>query len=306
MFAYLLALAPLLAPMVHAPGRRLGAVLAEVPPVPGHLWTSWQLDPVVPLLLALAAILYGRGLRRIWERPDRARSELRGRAVAFYAGLLVLLITLVSPVDRLAAALLSVHMGQYLLLTIVAPPLLVVGQPGAVMPLALPPERVRRVRRWWARAGSAQRAWEVVSEPVGAAVLDTGMLLFWHIPAIYTVALNHRPLYVLEMACFLAPALLIWRLIIRSPGAAPVGHGRVLAVVVATSLLSTLFGLVMYGAADAHWYPVYLGRTDIWGLSARTDQQVGGLILGVVPEISDVITFLVVLASWLAAEERRA
>ena len=281
-------------------------VPADAPPVPGHLWTSWELDPVVFLLLVLAGALYARGLTRVSSREIGDRRELRWRAVSFFGGILVLLIAFLSPLDRLAAALLSAHMGQYLLLTIFAPPLLVAGRPGRFVPVALPPARLRQIRRWWIGAGTAQRAWDAVSQPVPAAVLDSAMLLFWHIPAVYQAALAHRPLYVIELLCFLAPSLLIWRLIIRPPEAPPIGHGRVLAILIATSLLSTLFGLVMYGAAEAHWYPVYLGRTDVWGLSAHTDQALAGLILGVVPEVSDVITFLVVLASWLAAEERRA
>src|SRR3712207_6858828 len=54
------------------------------------------------------------------------------RAVAFASGVAVLLLSLVSPLDTLAHEyLFSAHMAQHLLLTLVVPPLLLLGLPDA-------------------------------------------------------------------------------------------------------------------------------------------------------------------------------
>ena len=41
-------------------------------------------------------------------------------------------------------------------------------------------------------------------------------------------------------------------------------------------------------------------------MTALLDQQIGGIVLGVVPEMFDAIPFLLVVAALLRAEERHA
>ena len=74
-----------------------------------------------PLLgLFVAAGLYALGRRE--------RDSLR-RDACFYAGLLVIVAAIDSPVDTYADRLFWVHMVQHVLLTMVAPPLVLLGRP---------------------------------------------------------------------------------------------------------------------------------------------------------------------------------
>ena len=75
-------------------------------PIPANLWTHWNLDPVI-LLLAVA--LYIRGFVRLWRRRGVARGIHVWQAIAFFTGILLLLVTMISPLDRLTLALLWVH-----------------------------------------------------------------------------------------------------------------------------------------------------------------------------------------------------
>src|SRR5437899_11341322 len=98
-------------------------VIAEsVPPVftSAALLSQWRLDPRVLALGVTAGTLYAIGLRRV----SRGGSPFpRSRPVAFFSGLAVTLLALVSPIDAYADVLFSVHMVQHLLLMLVAPPL---------------------------------------------------------------------------------------------------------------------------------------------------------------------------------------
>ena len=100
-------------------------------PVAAAVLASWALDfKTVCLLLAVAA-LYLRGWLRL--RAELPAKYTPGRLAVFVGGLLAILFALDSPVDAFGGLLLQAHMIQHLLLIMVAPPLLLLGQP--VLPL---------------------------------------------------------------------------------------------------------------------------------------------------------------------------
>src|SRR5580658_8957213 len=100
-------------------------------PVAAAVFASWALDfKTVCLLLAVAA-LYLRGWLRL--RAELPAKYTPGRLAVFVGGLLAVLLALESPVDTFGGLLLQAHMIQHLLLIMVAPPLLLLGQP--VLPL---------------------------------------------------------------------------------------------------------------------------------------------------------------------------
>src|ERR1700752_2941763 len=88
---------------------------------------SWTLDPTLIFLIALILLIYVRGwleLRR--QMPERFNNS---QPVAFYAGLTSIFLAVSSPLDAFANLLLTAHMIQHLLLMMVAPPLLLLGNP---------------------------------------------------------------------------------------------------------------------------------------------------------------------------------
>ena len=75
-------------------------------------------DPIV-LLVAVAGVVYATADQRV--RATRGRPAPRVRRWAFFAGLGVLLIALVGPIDASVETSFSLHMVQHLLLMAVAP-----------------------------------------------------------------------------------------------------------------------------------------------------------------------------------------
>ncbi|MFZ4589343.1 MAG: cytochrome c oxidase assembly protein, partial [Terrimicrobiaceae bacterium] len=88
---------------------------------------SWNLEVGVVFALLVSAFIYLRGWRSV-SRLAPARFPA-WRAACFLGGLLAVFVAVCSPLDAFASWLLSVHMVQHLLLTMVAPPLVLLGAP---------------------------------------------------------------------------------------------------------------------------------------------------------------------------------
>src|ERR1700761_9780560 len=90
--------------------------------------TRWQFAPVVTAFVVVAAGLYLWGVLRV-RRRHPARPWPLHRTALFLGGLAVVVIATQSGIGSYDDVLFYDHMLQHLLLLMVAPPLLVVGQP---------------------------------------------------------------------------------------------------------------------------------------------------------------------------------
>src|SRR5258707_629494 len=172
------------------------------------VFASWTLDlKTVSLLLAVAA-LYFRGWVRL--RAELPRKYTTGRLGAFAAGLLAILLALESPVDVFGGLLLQAHMVQHLLLIMVAPPLLLLGQP--VLPL------LRGLPRWvfkdalgpFLACRELKQLGRAMVHPVVSWFALALAIIFWHLPRFYELALNSQAWHQAEHACFFWSALVFW------------------------------------------------------------------------------------------------
>jgi cytochrome c oxidase assembly factor CtaG len=94
----------------------------------GEAATNWQFAPIVTAFTALAAAAYLWGALRVRRRHPR-RSWPLSRTIPFLLGLLVINLATQSGIGTYDDTLFWDHMIQHLMLIMVAPPLLVVGQP---------------------------------------------------------------------------------------------------------------------------------------------------------------------------------
>lgn len=278
--------------------RAVHVVLA-VPP--SRLWQAWSFDPAVVAGLLVAATLYARGLA-VLRTPTRKLPNTR-QAWSFYAGLGLLVVALVSPLDALAGTLLSAHMGQHLILMVLAPPLLVYGRPGFVLMMGLP----RGVR-----VGLREIEWGLGLRPLIRAsrnpLLVLGFVVVslwaWHLPALYQAAIANPGVHAAEHLTFLVSALAFWRLIIDPAPRRRLSYLAAIPLTFLVMLASAALGVVIT-LSPTLLYPVYRAGASIWGVSALGDQQLAGALMWIPPGIGYLIVILVLARRWVAEVETR-
>jgi putative membrane protein len=274
-----------------------------------HWSPAW---PVLAAWLAVVAV-HLIGLRRL-SRAEAARlsgqagtrtARLGREAAVFHAGLLTVLLALVSPVAYWALIYIWVRAMQDLLLAFIAPSLLVLGAPWLALASGLRPgpgrERdgplaaddapaVAGSRRWWL-------AW-----PLAVVVAFNVAWLGWHVPALFDASARDGAARYAEYACYLGIGVLFWLQLIgsrpSSPALPPLTRLKYLVATVAGDTILGM-GLVFGSAVVYHAY----GGPAHHVLSVVADQQVAGaaLWMGVLPPL--IIVAVALLHTWLEDEE---
>lgn len=234
--------------------RILSALPVAVSPDAG-----WSVEPGPLVLVAALTFLY---VRR-WREIDGSV----GRLTSFLAGVTLILVALVSAVDRLAEQLFFMHMAQHLLLLDLAPILILLG----LTKVLLRPLTRRLVR--------VERAAGPLAHPVFAIVLYVATMALWHVPAMYDAALEHPLVHVLEHVTFgVAGGLYWWHLLSPIRARRRLGGMGPVVYMLATKVLVGLLGILLTFAPET-LYDFYESQPGHWGLSPGTDQAVGGLIM---------------------------
>jgi putative membrane protein len=261
-----------------------------------HVLLQWEFGPpLTPILVAAA--LYWRGM------GERARRGVASVAQArwFAAGLLVLVLALVSPLAAYDDTLFWAHMLQHVLLLTVAPPLLLLGRPGTTSWRAFP----LRLRRTTARAiahsvwcAPARVAVRVVMAPPLALGLFVATMAVWHLPALYDAALSSTGIHYVEHVLFLGTGLVFWSRLIESP---PLWSrltlpARALYATLAMAACSVLAIVLAFAPS-----PVYSGYTAPLpgGISALADQHVAAGIMWVPGSLPFVVAAVLFVYRWL-------
>ena len=201
-------------------------------------------------------------------------------------------LALVSPLDELGDSyLFSAHMVQHLFLTIVGSPLLVLGTPGWLVEPLLRKPVVFRIAR-------------VLTFPALAFVLYNFDFWLWHVPILYNATLENQNIHILEHVTFIVFGVIYWWPVFSPSALLPrlsMG-GQVLY------LFLSGMPTVALGAGLTFFPPLYapyLAAPRIWGLSAATDQQLGGLIMWVPGNIVYILIASVLFIRWMQRQEAK-
>ncbi|HVF14933.1 MAG TPA: cytochrome c oxidase assembly protein [Acidimicrobiales bacterium] len=269
------------------------------PELPGVLGT-WSFEPLTVAVLASVGVAYGWGCR-VARRLSPRHPVPRGQRSAFAGGLVVVSVALLSPVDTYADVLLSVHMAQHVLLTLVAAPLLLLGHPGTLALRVVSPQRRRR----WLRIGRG-RTWRLVSSPVLAWGLFAATGWAIHFSPLFDAALRSRPVHVAEHALFLGTALLFWWPVVGGqPGRRPLPHPVRLLYLGVAMPQNTFLALAVFGA-DEVLYSRYAELARAWGPTPLSDQRQGAGLMWVAGDLILLVSVLLVAAAWARHEGREA
>jgi cytochrome c oxidase assembly factor CtaG len=240
----------------------------------------WDWEPSVVAGCAALAIGY---IAVVWKHG-------LNRMAYFLAGVALLLLDLVSPIDTLGDRyLFSAHIVQHFLLALVIPPLLLLGTPRWFTAAALQRPLVNKVER-------------VLGQPPVSWLLGVGTMLAWHIPALFNAALANDGLHIFQHLSFLVTGTIFWWPIL---GPLEDRHlptlGTISYLFSACVCCSLLGAFLTFGPVGL--YPAYLNPpARLLGLDPKSDQQLGGMLMWVPGCFVYLSGILSTVMRWYGAE----
>lgn len=254
-----------------------------------HNWTFFP-SVVIGCTLIIAGYMAAIGPLR-WRFPG-SQPPRSSQTATFVLGVGVIFLTLVSPLDWLSDGyLLSAHMIQHLLLTLVGAPLLLMGTPGwMVRPLLS--------RRWSARL------LKVFTHPIVALCLFNATFMVWHLPALYEAALEDEVIHVVQHLMFISTAVLAWWPVLSPlPELPRLSYPLQILYLFLQMLPTTVLGTLIT-FAPVPLYHMYVEAPRIFGISVMTDQELAGLIMWMPGGMIYLLALSIIFLKWVGEDEQ--
>ena len=227
----------------------------------------WQPHPDAWLLIVvlLGGYVYALSAWGPAQAPGRAPATRRQR-LCFYAGVAAMWLAADWPIAVLADSLFSVHMGQHLIFSLIAAPLLLLGTPGWLLRTLLAPRPVQVV-------------WGVVTKPLVALVVFNVWIAVYHWPPVVNLSVTNDAFHLLAHAGWMVTSLIMWWPVLSplpemphlsSPARMLYLFGQSIVPTVPASFLT--FG-------ESMLYDTYGSAPLMFGLDPLVDQQIAGLLM---------------------------
>jgi cytochrome c oxidase assembly factor CtaG/ferredoxin len=273
-------------PVTHP--SRLGLSKGDLVDSTGEaIFQSWKLDPGVLALLLLTAVLYLRGWKRLHQQtPQRFGIN---RLVCFFAGLAILFLATASPLDVFSGLLLTVHMIQHFLLTMLAAPLILLGAPYIPLLRGLPRKVRERGAGPFLASRALQRLGRFLTHPLTGLLAFTLTTVAWHLPVLFELALGSESWHIVEHLCFFLTAILFWwPVILPWPSRPQWPRWAIIPYLLFADIQNTALSafLCFY---ERVIYPTYTTAPRLTGMTAQEDQAGAGAMMWVLGSLAYLI-----------------
>lgn len=254
--------------------------------------TEWNLAPSLLVGAALIVGLYCYALGPYHRQYYSAIPLKRGQTVAFFLGVGIMLLALISPLDALGDDyLFSAHMLQHLCLTTFGPPLLLLGTPAWMLERLLTNPFLLRILKalTWA--------------PLAFALYNADFLI-WHIPSLYNATLGNETVHIFEHMTFMSLGLLSWWPILSPSARLPrLSLGGQVLFIFMNGMPAVLLGAGLTFMPPL--YAPYLAAPVVWGISHTVDQQLGGLIMWIPVNLFYIVIMSILFLQWMQKQEQK-
>jgi putative membrane protein len=255
----------------------------------------WHNEPLLLLSLLFMGWAYAVGVGPLRARlaPPGTPYPV-GKAVAFFAGLVLNYLAVGSPLDQFGEDyLFSVHMVQHLIIVYITPPLLLWGLP------------------WWLVDAVLARPWikALVRPLLHPAVCCLAFVLtfaLWHLPEMYEAALRSRPIHIIEHLTIFLTAVQMWWLFLSPSRVLPACNYpvRMVCAFILMAAHMPILGLLAF--SDDPLYRTYeLAPRIIQNFDAMDDQRTGAAIMEMSAAIVSVALLGGSLWGWMKEDDHR-
>jgi cytochrome c oxidase assembly factor CtaG len=286
----------------------MGSVLTVVPDLPrftaARIFDQWSLEPVPFVITVWAVDFYLYGVGRLRRRGDRWPL---GRTIAFVVvGMGTFFFATTSGLAAYDTTLVSAHMVQHMLLSMVVPLALALGAPVTLALRTLPPRP-----RAWLLTALHSRAAKVLSFPpltFTLYVVSPWALYFsgWYEASLHSTYLHEMMhLHLVVVGC-----LFFWPLMGIDPVPGRVAYPFRVLLVVLTLPFHAFLGITIMSQdvlLGGDWYPsLHDGPMGAWLPDPLDDQHLAGGILWAAGDLVGLAFFAVLFAQWVRSSMKEA
>ncbi len=272
----------------------------DLPPFDAaRILTEWGIAPLPTILTVWAAGAYLVGVRTLRARGDRWPV---GRTAAFTGGMLVFWFATSSGLAAYDSVLLSVHMAQHMVLSMVVPLLLALGAPVTLALRTLP-----RRPRGWLMAALHSRVAKVLSFPPLTFLLFVLSPWVLYFSGWYEASL--RSAYVHEMMhvhLVLVGTLFFWPLVGIDPVPGRVAYPFRLLLMMLTLPFHAFLGVTIMGQDTLIAGDWYRSLPETWLPDPADDQHLAGGLLWGSGDVVGLAVFIVLFVQWVRSSMKEA
>lgn len=266
----------------------------------GGVLSAWTFEPVPVLAVVLTAGVYLFGVRALVRRGDHWSGW---RTMSFVlGGCGALLVATSSSLATYDTTLLSTHMAQHMVLSMVAPVFLALGAP-ITLALRTLPGRPRRVLLSVLHSRLAR----VVSFPPVAFVFFIASPWVLYFSGWYEATLRSGSLHdLLHLHFVVVGCLFFWPLLGLDPVPGRVAYPFRMLMIFATLPFHAFLGvtiMTMDTLIGGDWYP---SLERLWPPSPSADQHIAGGILWASGDLVGLVFFAVLFVQWIRESQREA
>ena len=260
--------------------------------ITASIWMHWHGHPEVILGLIITESLYLVGIGPLRIRLNLSDKTNPYQLFLFTLGILIILISLTSPLHILSDQyLFSAHMLQHILITLIAPPLLLLGMPQWLIDYLLSNNVIYKIMRF-------------IVHPIIAIVIFNLIFSLWHIPELYKLSVSNHLIHIGEHLMFIISSLVMWWVIYSTSKKLPkISYPLQMIYLFTMSLAQIIvFGIITF--APEPIYAHYVDAPRIWNISALLDQQIGGIIMKVGSGFLFLAIIIFTFFKWFDSESK--
>jgi putative copper resistance protein D len=282
--------------LASSPGSLAGQPAFSV----GRVFTAWELDPVLTVAVVWVTGLYLVGVWRLHDRGDRWPLV---RTLSFVVpGMGGLFFATSSGLGAYDTTLLSVHMVQHMLLTMVVPLFLALGAPVTLMLRTLPP----RPRRWLLALLHSRLAKVATFAPLTFLLFVISPWALYFSPW-YDATLRSVPLHeLMHLHLVVVGSLFFWPLVGVDPVPGRVPYPFRLLLIVLTLPFHAFLGLTIMNQETLIGGSWYRALPMSWLPSPAADQHLAGGILWGSGDLVGLLFLAVLFTQWVRSSMREA